>query len=125
MVVDCVRVSELQLSVVRAQVHISTALVGSPHPSVPHTHGPSRGVWRLACVALSASVHDQTGGSAARTPGVDADEWWVAAQSESDAIRIATEQLKGTPGVSGDISLSAVRDEDVLDTWFSSVRSQI
>ena len=49
----------------------------------------------------------------------------MAAQSESDAIRIATEQLKGTPGVCGDIPLTAVRDKDVLDTWFSSVRSQI
>ena len=74
-------------------------------------------------LVLNTPVHEQTGESVPRPPGVDENEWWVAAQSESDAIRIAAEQLKGTPGVCGDIPLTAVRDDDVLDTWFSSVRS--
>ena len=55
-------------------------------------------------------------------PDADPDEWWVAARSESEAIQLARQQLKDTPGVDEGIRLTAQQDEDVLDTWFSSVR---
>ncbi|XP_017487366.1 PREDICTED: valine--tRNA ligase-like [Rhagoletis zephyria] len=44
-------------------------------------------------------------------------EFWVAAKSESEALRLAAEKYGGS---GADESITVKQDSDVLDTWFSS-----
>ena len=72
-------------------------------------------MWRVQ--GVSSSIKEDVDGNGKECIIDDSGDLWVFGRDESEAMSTAIRIFKG---IDGQENISLIRDEDVLDTWFSS-----